>query len=470
MKFGARLLFFVAATSLCGQTPPTDAIFGSWVNDNIDTPGATQVVVRRDRGRILVHVWGRCTPSDCDWGEVPADTYNGYLIANFDHGFSMVRTQLILLPDGRLLMARKSEYRDDSGRTDKGTAEFYSREEAKAEGPEAAKARALLHQVAETYRNLPAARFESVEVRVRSSLKTETRSEVHATLLFSPPNRWRREWEQGGEPRIEIADGNTKWSVYPQSNQYQSLPLGPAQRPFDFHLLDKGRGIPEIVRHERVSDIDSTVVRIPLGRGVTEDLWIDDSTHLVRKYTYGEPSSTQEVTFTVAHLGVSIAPEQLAYAPESTHAVNRMEAAHHAPETMAGKPAPDLTLRDLDGREVNLRDLRGKVVLLDFWATWCGYCRQELPTIELMHRSLQAKGLVVYGVDDETPEIARAYLQKFGYTMPSLVDSASAAARAFFVNSWPTTVLIDREGKVTFYESGAEAEALRDAIRAAGAW
>jgi thiol-disulfide isomerase/thioredoxin len=468
MTLGAGLFFLLAVSPLFGQAPPSDSISGSWLNDDVDTRGASQVVVRNDNGRTLVHVWGRCTPSDCDWGEVAADTYKGYLIANYDHGFSMTRMQLIPLPDGRLLMAYRPEYRDGSRREEKGFAEFFSREVSKAEGPEAAKARELLHQVAETYRNLPAARFESVEIHQRTSDKTETRSEARSTLLFSPPNRWRREWEQSGEPRIEVADGHTRWTVYPQSNQYQSVPLGPAQRPFDFHLLDKGRTTPEIVRYERFEDAECTVVRLPLGRGVTQDLWIDDATHLVKKSSTEEPKSKAEVTFTAARLGVNIAPESLTYAPESTRAVNRLQAAQHAPETMAGKAAPDITLHDLDGREVNLRDLRGKVVLLDFWATWCGYCRQALPTIELLHRSLQAKGLVVYGVDDEAPEIASAYLQKFGYTLPSLVDSASTAARAFFVNALPTTVLIDRDGKVRFYEAGAEAEAIRDAIRAAG--
>jgi thiol-disulfide isomerase/thioredoxin len=470
MRSGSLAFLLAFPCALFAQTSPADSLAGSWLNDDIDTRGMSQAVVRKDNGRVMVHAWGRCTPTDCDWGEVAADTWNGLLIANFDHGFSMTRMQLVPLPDGRLLLARHTEYRDGSGRTDKGTAEFFSRETSQVDGPDAAKARELLHLVAETYRNLPAARFESEETRQRTTEKTETRSEVHATLLFSPPNQWRRESAPGGEPRIEIADGHTRWTVYPRSNQYQSVPQGPAQRPFDFHLLDQGRNTPAILRHERYADADCTVVRNNLGRGVTQDLWIDDVTHLVRKYTVVDASSKQEVTFTQARLGVSIPPESVQYRPDATHAVNRTAAAQEAPQTMKGKAAPDIALRDLEGREVRLSDLRGKVVLLDFWATWCGYCRQALPTIELLHRSLESKGLMVFGVDDEAPELARAYLKKYGYTMPSLVDAASAAARAFFVNSYPTTVLIDREGKVTFYESGAEAEALRDAIRAAGAW
>jgi thiol-disulfide isomerase/thioredoxin len=82
-----------------------------------------------------------------------------------------------------------------------------------------------------------------------------------------------------------------------------------------------------------------------------------------------------------------------------------------------------------------LRELRGKVVLLDFWATWCGPCREALPMIELFHRGLQGKGLVVYGVDDEPATVAREFLERGGYTLPSLVDAKGEAARAFRVDA-----------------------------------
>jgi cytochrome c biogenesis protein CcmG/thiol:disulfide interchange protein DsbE len=136
---------------------------------------------------------------------------------------------------------------------------------------------------------------------------------------------------------------------------------------------------------------------------------------------------------------------------------------------MLGKPAPDFTLRDLNGREVHLSALRGKPVLLDFWATWCGYCREELPSIELLYRGLKDK-VAVYGIDNEAAEVARDYLQKFGYTLPTLVDAKDQAVNSFHLEGWPTTVLIDGDGKIVYYESGFEAEKLRDALRKIGVW
>jgi cytochrome c biogenesis protein CcmG, thiol:disulfide interchange protein DsbE len=108
-------------------------------------------------------------------------------------------------------------------------------------------------------------------------------------------------------------------------------------------------------------------------------------------------------------------------------------------------------------------------VLLDFWATWRGYCREALPSVELLHRGLKDK-LVVFGIDNEEPELAREYLQKYGYTLSTLVDRKDQAVNLYHVNGWPTTVLIDRDGRIAFYGEGFESDKLRDALRGIGVW
>jgi thiol-disulfide isomerase/thioredoxin len=113
--------------------------------------------------------------------------------------------------------------------------------------------------------------------------------------------------------------------------------------------------------------------------------------------------------------------------------------------------------------------LRGKVVLLDFWASWCGPCRRSMPHIEALHREYGRKGLVVLGVNAEPAAKANDYLQANGITFPTLIDNGGAVGQQFQVRGIPTTVLIDRSGRVSAYLVGAGSEGrLRAAVEKAG--
>jgi len=136
---------------------------------------------------------------------------------------------------------------------------------------------------------------------------------------------------------------------------------------------------------------------------------------------------------------------------------------------LAGTEASDFTLKDLDGKEVALKELRGTVVLLDFWASWCGPCRMELPHIEKLHREFKDKGLVVLGVNNEPPETARAFVKKKEYTFPTLVDADRGVANRYQVTGIPAVFVIDKDGKIVAHYVGLRSEAdLRAALRRAG--
>jgi cytochrome c biogenesis protein CcmG, thiol:disulfide interchange protein DsbE len=469
-----RLVLLLLPACVFAQSASTGSLTGSWTNVSSETSGVTQVVVRHENNRTIVHVWGSCHPIDCDWGEVDADLWNGIPMAIWKQGFSTVRMQLIPQPDDRMLLAYRSEYNDDSGRKDAGHAEFFARRETKQDTPDAAAAKAVLQRVAETYRSLPAAHFEVRETTNRRTEKSEIRSITQQKIFFLSPDKMRVETSDDARPSVWIADGQTTWTVFPDANEYLKVPQGKGLGAFpylkSYVLLDKIRGVPKIAGVERLGGADCTVIQIDLERNVTRRLWIDNATRLIRKDVLDQGTRNEESVFLVAGLGEEMAAELFVYDPNSTQAQSRRQLAREAPESLKGKPAPDFALRDLDGREVRLSDLRGRPVLLDFWATWCGYCRDALPSVELMHRSLEAKGLLVFGIDAEESEIARDYLKKYGYTLPSLVDRKEEAVKLYHIEGWPTTVLIDREGKVAFYESGAEPERLRDAIRALGVW
>ncbi len=124
--------------------------------------------------------------------------------------------------------------------------------------------------------------------------------------------------------------------------------------------------------------------------------------------------------------------------------------------------APDFTLRQLSGPNLRLAEQRGRVVMVNFWATWCGPCRVELPHLSRLHDKYRGSGFVLLGVNiDEDPTLARALVGKMGLTFPVLLDSEKKVVGAYDLNAMPATVLIDRDGRVRYlhrgYKEGVEA-------------
>ncbi len=118
--------------------------------------------------------------------------------------------------------------------------------------------------------------------------------------------------------------------------------------------------------------------------------------------------------------------------------------------------APDFSLRDLQGKMVNLADLRGKVVLLNFWATWCPNCRMEGPSFNLLYDRYRSQEFVLYRVDTkESRETVLKYLEKESVQVPVLLDEKGKVGRLFGVWAHPTTYLIDRQGNVRYRSMGA---------------
>jgi thiol-disulfide isomerase/thioredoxin len=119
------------------------------------------------------------------------------------------------------------------------------------------------------------------------------------------------------------------------------------------------------------------------------------------------------------------------------------------PAPIPGHPAPDFALPDLEGNEVRLSDLRGKVVLLNFWATWCSYCRRFLPILSTAHEELKEKGFIVVAVDvREEMSRVRAYIEENELSFLTVLDRKGSTARLYRIRGLPTSFFIDQEGIV----------------------
>jgi peroxiredoxin len=121
----------------------------------------------------------------------------------------------------------------------------------------------------------------------------------------------------------------------------------------------------------------------------------------------------------------------------------------------AAARAPDFTLPAVGGANLRLQEQRGRVVLVNFWATWCGPCRVEMPHLNRLYEKYRAAGFVLLGVNiDDEPRKAADLAAKLGLRFPVLLDSEKKVSRLYDLSAMPSTVLIDRDGRVRYIHRG----------------
>jgi peroxiredoxin len=126
-----------------------------------------------------------------------------------------------------------------------------------------------------------------------------------------------------------------------------------------------------------------------------------------------------------------------------------------------GKPAPDFTLKSLSGENLKLSEMTGNVVLINFWASWCGPCREETPLLNALHSKYEPLGFTVLGVNvEEDVNGAKGFLKNFPVDFPVLLDNTNKVSKQYKVIAMPTTVVVDRDGNMRYlhqgYKSGDE--------------
>ena len=120
-----------------------------------------------------------------------------------------------------------------------------------------------------------------------------------------------------------------------------------------------------------------------------------------------------------------------------------------------GATAPDFAARSNSGRNVRLSELRGQVVLVNFWATWCSPCRQELPLLNKIYTQYRSAGFMLLAVNvDDNRKDAEAMLKRLDLRFPTLFDGNKNVAKLYGVDTMPATLVIDRDGRVRFVHRG----------------
>ena len=209
--------------------------------------------------------------------------------------------------------------------------------------------------------------------------------------------------------------------------------------------------------------------------------WIDAQTNLVLRMRTsltadapqfgGKVEQTETTVFRTAKLDPVFADSLWVFKPPRTaRAVAQFDMRADPAPSFTGQPAIDFSLTDLQGRTHSLSGLRGKTVLLDFWATWCGPCRMTMPQVAKIHAEYKDRGVEVMSINvGESAAKAGDYIAKNGYAFTTLLDKNRAVSEQYRINGIPTLVVIDASGTISDYLVGArDDKALRAALKKAG--
>ncbi len=371
-------------------------------------------------------------------------------------------------------------------------------------GERSTDARELIRRVSRSYQDLQSYYFEGL---LRTEIKGEgfyQRIELPVVVSAVKPDKTRIEIKHSLEGFLIVTDGDTTWEYVPRLKQFtrqtgdvsrvagygSKLSLVAMSLVEDYSRL--GRSAVEVrLVGEETREIDSREVRCLLveyaGRtplrfiddsGPSSILSIDpernlilqeDSRAAIGSSPFGWPAEARHtITLTKARINQSLPDSLFVFTPPQGAQQVQVLGSRSAP---TGREAKDFTLEDLNGRPVRLSGLRGKVVILEFWASWCEPCRYEMPLVEALQHRFRDEGLVVLGINDEDPPIARRYVEQGGYTFPTLFDKGQTVAGLYGVRAIPALFVIDRQGEIVGRHSGygpGSEEKILDSLRKAG--
>ena len=352
----------------------------------------------------------------------------------------------------------------------------------------------IMKRVAERYRNLDAYRLEG-----SYEISNGQRLSGAKYVVAGTQHGLKRHVEYKGSnfALALITDGSTTWMYLPESKQYSRIEAAakdddaddqPEQEgdngsPVDtlytflithYSTFDKLAPASSITGEADVKTAEGKVrcwIIVTRTRAQTEKSWVDQERFVVLRSetVFGHEGVSPHVTLTTKRFDLE--PQEaaeFAFEPRpKDKLVEELQIPGAAP-SFVGKPAVDFQLKDVNGEPVRLSELRGRVVVLDFWATWCGPCRRELPTINKLAAEFKPHNVMVLGINDEGGSTVKNFNKKYQYTFTTLEDASGKVHRAYVARAIPSVFVIGKDGVIVKHFVGAREEAqLRAGIQAA---
>ena len=324
----------------------------------------------------------------------------------------------------------------------------------------------ILKKAAATYRSL-----KNYEARISVATIDGTQiSERHFLETGSAP-AYRLE-DANPSARLRVDDGQTQWTLDRKTNQYAKEPSSSGTPSYIESLaqLDQNIKSAEVLR-EDIFSVDgkqkkyyiALVERTAWPRGTIAGaqyatIRVDEETYEVAGSNVYADKPVEMLRYSLTRRDPKISATQFKFSPPAA----AKEVASLAPEQIETKPiigseAPDFTLSDVAGHAYHLRDLRGKVVVVDFWASWCGPCRASMPNLQKISQDYGNRGVVVLGLDGgEDGKTVTDFAQKEHYTFPLLLGGEPTVTEQYFLVGYPTVAVVDRTGHITYREEGYE--------------
>lgn len=346
----------------------------------------------------------------------------------------------------------------------------------------------------------------TTEMAVWNNPAKMTVSTTTITTSVSAINPDRKRVETTSQPAgtMIISDGEYTWTYIAPLNRYTkkaaidwpqsslaSMGLGSAS---DLEKMFKGvKTVGEEALEVDGKKINCWVVELKLDKlpfpqmqgtdllDFVERCWIGKDQKICFKITLSGTMSggsvpaqaklQETVTIHLVKLNVDLPESLFRFTPPGgATEVEKISSSLDTKPDLAGKPAPSLRVQSLDGKTYDLTQLKGKVVLLHFWTTWCGPCRTEMPDLDKLQKEHSADDFVLLGLDvGEERGIVERYLKSSGVSHPIAIANDANLFSAYQVRAFPTHVLIGRDGVVVDYQIGnGGPDALRSFLAKAG--